>query len=257
MIRILVVDDEPGICDIIEKTFSYIGFSVSTATNAKKALSILEKEKPRIVFLDLIMPDMDGLELLTKMKQISPDVIVIVVTARKEEDAKEEAVRLGADEFIAKPFSRNYLRDVVVQKIKDVLDKGGHMKKPRILIVDDEKDARDNLSAFISRRFDCDIEEAGDGREAIEKVKAAQPDVILLDIKMPGISGIDAIGEIKKLSPNSRIIVVSAWISAEVVNQAVRAGASDYIGKPVSLAAFGEKLKTVLISMGKLILKKP
>lgn len=256
MIKILVVDDEAGICDSIKQIFTYIGFSVFTATTGAKALNIFEKEKPKIIFLDIIMPDVDGLDLLKKIKQIDPASIVIMVTARQEKDVEEKALALGADEFIRKPFSRNYLRDVVVQKIKEVLDKGGHMQKPHILVVDDEQAVRETIRDFISPRYECDIDLAGDGSEAIKKVTEIKPDIILLDIKMPGMSGIDAITEIKKLSPSSKIIVVSAWKSADVVSQAIARGAVDYLGKPLSLAALAEKLQGALMSIGKLIMKR-
>lgn len=256
MIKILVVDDEEGICDNIKQIFTYIGFSVFTATTAKKAVSVFEKEKPRIIFLDIIMPDVDGLDLLRKFKEADPSCIVIMVTASQEESVREKSLQCGADEFIRKPFSRNYLRDVVVNKIKDVLDKGGHMQKPNILIVDDEADIRNNMRDFLLPRFECAIELAGDGEEAIKKARDFNPDVILLDIKMPGMSGIEVIGEIKKTAPASKIIVISAWKSAEVVNQAIARGAMDYIEKPISLAALSEKMQAVLLSIGKLILKK-
>ena len=256
MIKILVVDDEAGICDSIKQIFTYIGFSVFTATTAKKALSVFEKEKPKIIFLDIMMPDINGLDLLKQIKKADPASIVIMVTASQEEKDKEKALQLGASEFITKPFSRNYLRDVVVQKIKDVMDKGGHMQKPSILIVDDEKSIREGLRDFILPRYECNIDLAGTGEEAIEKVSNAQPDVIFLDVKMPGISGLEAIEKIKKISPHSKIIIISAWKSAEVVNKAIAMGATDYLGKPVSLATFAEKLQAVLMSIGKLIMKR-
>lgn len=256
MIKLLVVDDEAGICEIIKKTFTYIGFTVFTATKAQKALEIVKKERPKIIFLDIIMEDMSGMELLKKVKEIDKAIIAIMVTMKKDKETKEEAKRLGADEFIEKPFSRNYLRDIVVKKIQDLLDKGGHMQKSRILIVDDEKETRDTLRDFISLRFEADIDEASEGAAAIEKVKKDQPDVILLDIKMPGISGIDVIDEIKKLSPGSKTMVISAWKSAEVASKAVKAGAVDYLEKPLSLSILEEKLRTLLIGIGKLIIKK-
>jgi len=256
MIKILIVDDEPGVCDIIYKTFTYSGFTAFTATKAKKALSILKKEKPKIVFLDILMPDVDGLELLKQMKEIDPGLIVIIVTAKQDEETRNKALQYGADEVVTKPFSHNYLRDVVVEKIKIVLDKGGHMQKPRILIVDDEEGVRENLKDYITPRFECDISEANDGESAVKMVSQTQPDVILLDIKMPKTKGVDLIGDIKKICPDSKIIVISAWKSSEVVNKAIAMGASDYIEKPISMVLLGEKLKTRLISIGKLVLKK-
>ena len=255
MIKLLVVDDEQGICDIIEKTFSYIGFSVLTATTYKKAMHLFQKEKPKIVFLDLIMPDKNGEDILKEMKTIDPNVIVIVVTAKKDDKSRKDVLKLGADEYIVKPFSRNYLRDVVAQKIHGVLDKGGHMQTPNILIVDDEVELRKNIKEYISPRYVCTIDEAENAMEALNKVKHLKPDVVFLDVKMPGLSGLDVIEQMKQASPSSKIIVVSAWKSSEVGNKAISLGADDYISKPMSLAVLGEKLRVLLLSMGKLIVK--
>ena len=256
MIKVLVVDDEPGVCEVVQKTFTYVGFSVLMATDSTKALAIFKKERPRIIFLDIVMEVVDGFQLLTEIKKIDPRAVVIMVTALKDPATREKALQLGADEVVTKPFSHNYLRSVAVQKIGDVLDKGGHMEKPRLLIVDDEKDARQFLKDFINQKFECDLSEASDGKEAIEKVKKDHYDIVLLDIKMPGMSGIDVLKEIKTVSPDSRVMIISAWKSADVVNQAVKTGANDYIGKPVSSSVLLEKLKNSLLSIGKLIPKK-
>ena len=256
MIKLLVVDDEPGVCDTIEKTFTYIGFSVLTATNSKKALGLFKKEKPKIVFLDMLKPKEEGIGLLREMKNIDAGTNVIVLSESGQESYRKEAQEAGADEFIAKPFSRNYLRDVAVEKIKSLLEKRGQMQKPTVLIVDDERETCELLTDFLSSRFECDVEASHDATDALRKVEELKPDIVLLDIKMPGISGLQAIAEIKKFSPDSRVIVVSAWKSMEVVNEAVKKGASDYLSKPVSQSALDEKLRASLISLGKLIVKK-
>ena len=253
MIKILVVDDEAGICDVIEQIFTDFGFSVFTATNANKALNIFKKEKPKIIFLDIIMPDISGLDLLQEFMKIDPQCVVIMVTASDDKVVQEKSLRLGAVEFVRKPFSHNYVRDVVIEKIKYVLDQGGHMEKPSILIVDDEE-IRFDMKKSISKRFECDIDLASSGQEAIEKAKN-KPDVILLDIRMPGMTGFDALPEIKKISPQSKIIIVSAWNSTDTVNLATSIGITDYIGKPSTPEAVAEKLQSVLMSIGKLILK--
>ncbi|MEI8011234.1 MAG: response regulator [Candidatus Omnitrophota bacterium] len=256
MIKILVIDDESGICDIIARTFTCIGFNVSSATSIDKARAVFKREKPRIVFLDLLLGHENGMCLIDEFRQADPEVIVMVLTARGEQVIKDEALKRGADEYIIKPFSRNYLRDVVTARIRDVLDRGGKVIRPKILLVDDQPDLRAGVRQYISSRFDADILEAGDVAETLGKVRECRPDVIFLDIKMPGGSGLDAIAVIKGLSPASRIVVVSAWQSAEVVARAIALGAEDYLGKPVSLSVLGDKLKGLLLSSGKLILKK-
>lgn len=257
MIKILVVDNDAVVCEQIKKTFSYIGFTVFTATKTALALQLLKREKPKIVFLDILMPDdPGGFGLLERMKAIDPEVVVIAISEQKEDFLRQRALELGAVDFITTPFSHNYLRDLAVQKVKELLDKGGHIERPRILIVDDEEGLRSSLVTFISRKFDCELAEAGDGVAAVEKVREWQPDLVLLDIKMPGLNGIAAIAEMLRFSPDSKIVVVSAWKSLEVVNKAIQAGAIDYIAKPLSLPVVYEKIKSFLILIGKLILKK-
>ncbi len=256
MIKILIVDDEQGVCDSIKKPFSYIGFTVFTATAAKKAESILKKNKPKIIFLDILMPDVDGIDLLKKFKEIDPGVIVIMVTAKGDEETRQKALQAGADEFMTKPFSFDDLRSVAIEKIGMLLGKSGHAQKPHILIVDDEEKARQNLRDFISPRYDCDISEANDGESAIEKVKEKKPDVILLDVRMPGVSGIDVIQEIKPINPDARVMVISAWKSPDVANKAMEMGAFDYIDKPIDMKLFQERFESALVSIGKLMKKR-
>ena len=121
MIKLLVVDDEPGICDILKKTFGLIGFTVLTATDGKTALSIVEKEKPRVVLLDIRMLGISGLEVLKEIKKMDNCIKVIMVTVMDDENTKNEAKKLGADDFITKPFMSDYLEEVVRNKIAELI----------------------------------------------------------------------------------------------------------------------------------------
>jgi two-component system response regulator ResD len=127
------------------------------------------------------------------------------------------------------------------------------MQKPSILIVDDEKDTRNTLNNYLCNRIECDITEAEDGYQAIEKLKSTNFDLILLDIKMPGISGTDVIKEAKKIAP--AISVITRWDSAEVSDQVKEAGA-DYIPKPFSLKVVRSKVEEKLRAIGKFSVKK-
>jgi DNA-binding response OmpR family regulator len=129
------------------------------------------------------------------------------------------------------------------------------MQKPSILIVDDEKDTRNTLNNYLCNRIECDITEAEDGYQAIEKLKSTNFDLILLDIKMPGISGTDVIKEAKKIAPAISVIVITRWDSAEVSDQVKEAGA-DYIPKPFSLKVVRSKVEEKLRAIGKFSVKK-
>lgn len=256
MMKLFVVDDESSICRSIEQIFSHIGFYVISASDADKALKIFKKERPKIVFLDIKLPPTDGFTLLQEFKLIDPDCIVFMVTAFDDELNREMATRLGASDFIKKPFSHHYLRDVVLAQIHNVLDRGGHMQKPRILIVDDERETLGLMKKTVEKAFEADIETASDGLETLKKAEAFKPDLILLDISMPRMNGLEAIPEIKKHVPDATIVVISAWNSMEVVSKASALGITDYLAKPFLPSALVEIVKTKLISMGKLIEKK-
>lgn len=125
------------------------------------------------------------------------------------------------------------------------------MKAPKILIVDDEKDTRQTLNDYLSNRIECEIIEAADGYEALEQLKHNPIDLILLDIKMPGISGTEVIREAKAVSADVPIIVITKWDSAEVASQVKELGA-DYIPKPLSLKVVRLKVEEKLKAIGKL-----
>ena len=117
MIKILVVDDEAGICHLIEKTLAYSGFSVFKAKNASKALQIIAQEKPSLIFLDILMPDVDGLELLKQIKAIDSKIVVIMVSVQSDEATRQKAKDWGADGFVAKPFEHEHLHELIMQKL--------------------------------------------------------------------------------------------------------------------------------------------
>ena len=104
----------------------------------------------------------------------------------------------------------------------------------KILIVDDEDDVRLFLADFISER-DFGVETAADGEEAVEKVKKTKYDVILLDIMMPGMDGMACLEKIKKLSPSTVVIMITALKDETRMAAAKKLGAAQYIVKPFSL----------------------
>jgi DNA-binding NarL/FixJ family response regulator len=102
----------------------------------------------------------------------------------------------------------------------------------RILIVDDEKAVRSALGKLLGTRGEWKIVgEAGDGAEAIGKAKELQPDVVIMDVTMPEMSGLEATPEIKKAIPTAEILIFTQHDSAQMVQQAQKAGASGYLLK--------------------------
>jgi DNA-binding NtrC family response regulator len=104
----------------------------------------------------------------------------------------------------------------------------------RILVVDDEINVIRLLQKFLTSK-DYDVCTAVDGRMAIEKVRELKPQIVLLDILMPGMSGVDTLKEIKKLEPDTVVIMVTAVSDEEIAKNSLRLGAFDYITKPINL----------------------
>jgi len=104
----------------------------------------------------------------------------------------------------------------------------------RVLIVDDHEILRQGLDLLISRESDIEVVgHASDGAEALSLGKSLQPDVVLMDLALPGMSGIQAMQQLRKISPSSHFLVLSGFTDHRHVNEAIRAGAIGYLAKNV------------------------
>jgi len=117
MARILVVDDEEDVCILLKKVLTTEGYEVYTANNGEDALSIVKKESPQIVILDILMPKMNGLNCLKRIKEIDEKVGVIMLTGLESQKIGEQSINLGAFDYIIKSFSFNYLQDCIMVKL--------------------------------------------------------------------------------------------------------------------------------------------
>ena len=118
--RILIVDDEAMICSILSRRLAQEGYVCVTAKNGREALSLFYKETFSLIITDIKMPEMDGIELMKRVRTVNPSMIVIMVTAFPEIDLAVEAMRLGAYDFLRKPLEN---LDLVVLSVKHALDK--------------------------------------------------------------------------------------------------------------------------------------
>jgi len=102
--RVLVVDDEPMVLEVVTAYLERDGYRVSTATNGSEALAAVESMRPDLLVLDVMLPEIDGFDLLGRIRRTS-DMPVILLTARTEEPDRVLGLELGADDYVVKPFS--------------------------------------------------------------------------------------------------------------------------------------------------------
>ncbi len=117
MKKMLVVDDESEICDFLKSFFEERDFDVSMAHSGEEAVLAVERLRPDVVLLDIHMPGMGGLNALRQIKEKYKRARVIMVTAIETNEKIDEAMRLGADNYITKPLSLEYLEREVQEKV--------------------------------------------------------------------------------------------------------------------------------------------
>lgn len=123
--RILVVDDEEHITELLAMALGYNGFEVERCDNGRSALSAIERSRPDLVLLDVMLPDLDGFEVARRVRQAegaATALPIIFLTARDATSDRVEGLRLGGDDYVAKPFSVEEL----VERVKAVLRRSGH-----------------------------------------------------------------------------------------------------------------------------------
>jgi len=115
--KILIVDDDPAVSNFLERFLTKKSYQVSTAKNGAEAIEITKKESPQLILLDIRLPEINGIEVLKEIKKINPAIGVIMITAVQEEEIAQEAMKLGADDYICKPFDLEYLENSILAKI--------------------------------------------------------------------------------------------------------------------------------------------
>ena len=118
--HILIIEDEPSLAEVVSLYLKRAGFQVQIANNGRQAMSILEKQIPDFVIMDIMLPEVDGLSITRWLRDRS-DVPIIMVTARREEVDRIAGLEMGADDYVVKPFSPQEL----VSRVRAVLRRLG------------------------------------------------------------------------------------------------------------------------------------
>jgi DNA-binding NtrC family response regulator len=115
---ILVVDDEKEICDLLQDFLTQEGYQVFTATNGEQAIFLGKQNRFDLALLDIKMPGIDGIEVFQKLKQVKKDIEVIILTGFGTLKTAKEAMRLGAYEYLTKPFELGLVKSVIQEALQ-------------------------------------------------------------------------------------------------------------------------------------------
>ena len=221
-LKVLLVDDEKEFVESLSERLELRNLKAAVAYEGEQALQAVQADKPDVMILDLRMPGIDGIEVLRKVKQSHPDMEVVILTGHGTDKDEEQALRLGATAFLKKPIDVDQLVGIM------------HKEKLKVLLVDDEREFVESLSERLElRNLRADI--AYDGDQALKAVKESTPDVMVLDLRMPGIDGIEVLRKARKANPDMPIVILTGHGSDKEEKEAMRLGASAYLKKPVDV----------------------
>ncbi|MEE8240029.1 MAG: response regulator [Nitrospirales bacterium] len=247
MATILIVDDEQMICDLLRAVLSRHGHEVFTTTTGREALELFRQHRPDITLLDLRMPEMDGMEVLKQIRAHDPQANVMVLAGMGADDLENKARQLGASDFLRKRLSLEVLfgaleREIQQQAVRarseDLPSRGSAAERKEgdlVLVVDDELITRSLVSDFLSLRG-FRVRTAQDGPEALALVEQERPDMIVLDMYMPGMNGVEVLRELRtKKNYIGGVVVLTASQDEKLLQETLELGSVDVMAKPVDL----------------------
>jgi signal transduction histidine kinase/CheY-like chemotaxis protein len=203
---VLVVEDDPAAAELLTRQLDRAGFGTEVARSGADAIAKAIARKPAAITLDILLPDLDGWEVLTRLKRepATSEIPVVVVSVV---DNPELGIALGALDYFVKPVPANDLINRL-NGFKFVRKAG---EKPRILVVDDEPANREWLQRILEPAGFAVIQARG-GKEAIELAKSRKPDLVLLDLMMPEVTGFDVVEALRadESTKSTPIMVLTA-----------------------------------------------
>ena len=255
MVKVLVIDDDRMNCDLLQAVLTRHGYDVHSATSGLEGLNLFRQHNPRVTILDLRMPEMDGLTVLKEIRAIDPHAPVIILGGGATEVQENQARALRVTDFVRKGLSL----DVLVEGVNRVVQQPARKQEgagpqtgtatetgETVLVVDDEQLVRDLLVQFVSLRGYRALG-VKDGAQALSMVEQTPPDLILLDLMLPGMSGVEVLRRLREKHFNGAIIIVTGSSDEELLEEAWSLHPQEVISKPIDLEKLLAIIQLVLV----------
>jgi len=204
---VLIVEDDPPASELLSRQLRRAGFRTEVVRSGSDVMSRARQRKPAAITLDILLPGIDGWEVLTQLKhdETTSSIPVIVISVV---DNPELGIALGAVDYFVKPVPA---KELIGRLHRFKIGVNGSGAKTQVLVVDDERANRDWLKEVLEPAG-FGVISAGGGREAIELARARRPDLVLLDLMMPDVSGFDVVEALRSDRTTSKtpIMVLTA-----------------------------------------------
>lgn len=232
--KALIIEDDIESAEFVKTCIKDKVDSVFIAETGKLAREIFSEQKPEIVFVDLKLPDEDGMDLIRHFRKISPSVAVVIITGYSDFDTTIFGLRERASDYLVKPLSKEVVDEAFQRCIKNLEKTKLIRQAPNLLIVDDETLTRTRLKKIFTEE-NYNVFTAADGEEAIEIFKKEKIDIVISDYRMPKKDGLTLLKEIKNITDDSEVIIYSGFGDEEIVINLIKEGAFDFLKKPIDI----------------------
>lgn len=238
--KILIVDDNLSLCKTMSFVLNRKGYDVSTANDGFEAIDRVKNEFFDIIFMDIKMPVLNGVETYKKIREVNDKIITIMMTAYAVDDLIQDALKEGAYGIIYKPLDFENIVSLI-ENSKDT-EQGG-----LILIVDDDPGTCSTLkNILIKKGYEVSISNTGE--DAIKIVLEKPFDLIFIDMKLPTLNGLETFLALKKINPKIVAIMITAYSQEmdELVQDAIDKNAYTCLNKPIDIEVMLELIDEVL-----------
>jgi CheY-like chemotaxis protein len=230
---VLVVDDDDATRELVARNLRHHGYTIAEARDGEEALLRARVLAPGMIILDLLMPGVDGFEVLRTLRNEGMRMPVVVLTGKTLTPAEEQTLRDGLARIVQKggvALDRVVTEAKQLLLAKRVVESG---RVPRVLYVEDSPQNRDIVRRYLADHFE--VLEAEDGEHGVERVARDLPDLVLMDLSLPRLDGWEATRRIKASATTKHIpvIALTAHASREDQSRAFQAGCIDYLTKPI------------------------
>lgn len=249
--HILLVDDNEAYTDNIRDILEDEGYIIKTANSGEAACRLTRETHFDLVLMDIKMPGMNGVETFLKMKQENPDVQVILFTAYALNELIQQAEANGVLSVLKKPLDIDHLDNILKETLKTA--SGGY-----ILLADDDRAVCENLNDILTD-YGYEVAMACSGFDAISEVKNRKFDILLLDLKMPQINGLEVYRKIKDMQPGLVTIIMTGYAEEmkDVIDQAISESVYTMLPKPVDVKQLLTLLHRVAHDKQQGVIRKP
>ncbi len=253
--HILLMEDEDSLAKGLRMILTDEGYAVDWAPTGRSALDKFNQRPFDLLMADLRLPDIDGMEVIKQVKKRWPETVVVVITGYASIESAVDAMKIGAFDYLAKPFTDDEIKSVVEGALKekqlpgeraramaltgakekwdvgDATTRFGLDRRPQLLLLEDEASVAQGLRMVLEEAgYDVDV--ALTGKKALDIIQKNSFDGLVADLRLPDIDGMEVIRRIKERQPDTAVVVITGYASVASAVDAIKLGAFDYLPKP-------------------------